>query len=255
MKSQEILTEEATMIRRVENYWDTRSPAFAKVRRKELMGGDARSWKELISHRLPQGSPLRVLDVGTGAGFFSVIFSRMGHEVTGIDMSSGMLVEAQRNLEFFGCRAELLKMNAQALEFPEESFDVIVSRQLTWTLPDVMEAYREWHRVLKAGGVLLNFDSDCGEVTFKKTEEQENVHAGIADDLIAECNEIKNRLRITTHRRPEWDRSFLEGLGFLIEVEEDIAPLVRRDPGMHYDNVPLFAIYGQKRIGCPKIAI
>ncbi len=246
MKSQAAWTKEADIIRRVESYWDTRSPDFAKVRRKELTGVDAGCWQELVARHLPPGDSLKILDVGTGAGFFPVLFSRMGHEVTGIDMSAGMLSEARRNLELFGCQAKLLKMNAQKLEFSEEAFEVVISRRLTWTLPDVMEAYREWYRVLKPGGMLLNFDSDCGEVVFSKAAEQENVHAGIEDALLTECNEIKDSLRITTHRRPAWDSFFLKELGFSVAMEEDIAPLVQRDPNLHYDNVPLFAIYGKK---------
>ena len=40
-------------------------------------------------------------------------------------------------------------MDAQALEFEDESFDVIISRNLTWNLPHPEMAYKEWLRVLK----------------------------------------------------------------------------------------------------------
>ena len=43
-------------------------------------------------------------------------------------------------------------------EFSDGTFDVLVTRNLTWTLPDAgKKAYREWSRVLKEDGVLLNF--------------------------------------------------------------------------------------------------
>ena len=38
----------------------------------------------------------------------------------------------------------------------------MISRNLTWTLPHVRHAYGEWVRVLKKGGVLLNFDANYG---------------------------------------------------------------------------------------------
>ena len=246
MKTKEMIVKEEALGKRIESYWDARSPAFSDVRRRELEGPDAALWQQLIERHLPQGRPLRILDVGTGAGFFAVLFSRLRHTVTGIDMSAGMLLEAQKNLEAFGCRARLRKMNAQQLEFPNASFDVVISRNLTWTLPDAMQAYREWHRVLQAGGMLLNFDSDYGETAFLAAGDQVCVHAGIGEALIAECNAIKDELRISTHRRPVWDMGLLTALGFSVQADADIAPLVHGDERLHYDDVPLFGIYAKK---------
>ena len=246
MKTKEMIAREEALGKRIESYWDARSPAFSDVRRRELEGPDAALWQELIERHLPQGRPLRILDVGTGAGFFAVLLTRMGHEVTGIDMSAGMIDEAQKNLAAFGCRADLRKMNAQQLDFSDESFDVVISRNLTWTLPDAMEAYREWHRVLQAGGMLLNFDSDYGETAFLAAGDQVCVHAGIGEALIAECNAIKDELRISTHRRPVWDMGLLTALGFSVQADADIAPLVHGDERLHYDDVPLFGIYAKK---------
>ena len=53
-------------------------------------------------------------------------------------------------------------MDAEAPDFPDEEFDVIVSRNLTWTLPDAEHAYQEWFRVLKPGGVMINLDANYG---------------------------------------------------------------------------------------------
>ena len=51
-------------------------------------------------------------------------------------------------------------IDGSKLDFEDNTFDVVISRNLTWNLehPDV--AYREWVRVLKAGGRLLNFDAN-----------------------------------------------------------------------------------------------
>ena len=45
---------------------------------------------------LPQGRPLRILDVGTGTGFFAFLLAAEGHCVTGIDLTPGMVEEARR---------------------------------------------------------------------------------------------------------------------------------------------------------------
>ena len=230
----------------IEAYWDERSEDFSKLRQKELSGPCAAAWQAYLAGKLAADKPLKILDIGTGAGFFAVLLSRMGHQVTGIDMSADMLHQAKQNVLAAGCSAEFRKMNAQELDFAAETFDVVISRNLTWTLPDVMQAYREWQRVLKKGGRLLNFDSDYGLVTFSRKEDQADVHANIRQELVTECNDIKDELRISTHRRPQWDAWFLRDLGMQVTVEEEIAPQVRTDKNMQFDTLPLFAIIASK---------
>ncbi len=242
----DIYDDTADLTKRIERYWDTRSEDFASVRRRELTGANARLWRELLTEHLPHEQKLKILDIGTGAGFFAVLLAQAGHEVTGIDMSEKMLAQAQKNLSLFGCRAVLRKMNAQATEFADEAFDAVISRNLTWTLPDVMAAYREWRRILKPQGMLLNFDADRGEATFIKKDDKNDVHANIRQELIRECNDIKDRLRISTHRRPTWDAAYLAGLGFAVQYDDDVAQRVCRDENLRFDDAPLFGIYARK---------
>lgn len=240
------IDREQQLDRLIEVYWDERSADFSKLRQKELKGPCAAAWQEYLGEKLAADRPLKILDIGTGAGFFAVILSRLGHQVTGIDMSADMLHQAKQNVLAVGGRAEFRKMNAQELDFADETFDVVISRNLTWTLPDVMQAYREWRRVLKKGGKLLNFDSDYGLMTFSRKEDQADVHANIRQELVTECNDIKDELLISTHRRPQWDAQFLRDLGMRVKVEEEIAPKVRTDKDMHFDTLPLFAIIASK---------
>ena len=183
---------------------------------------------------------LKILDVGTGAGFFPVILSKLGYEVFGIDMSSEMLNEARKNFSEFECRIEVQKMDAQNLEFDDESFDVVISRNLTWTLPNVEQAYREWFRVLKSDGLLMNFDSNYGSMKFST----EGNH--LQKKIIDECNEIKDQLEISRLNRPDWDRKFLTDLGFSVEIEADISKQVQIDSSIQYDDIPVFAIIARK---------
>lgn len=226
--------------RRIEHYWDERSEHLSKIRRLELDGADGIAWRTIFKKNLPAGK-LKILDVGTGAGFFAAILSKLGHKVTGIDMSAKMLNEATKNLRELKLSAEFKKMNAQTLDFADESFDAVVTRNLTWTLPDVKAAYREWRRVLKVGGVLMNFDSDYGDKNFSACSKTK-----IADAMIAECDAIKNSLTISTRRRPMWDAGFLEGLNFSVRLDEDISAIVQNDQRCAYDSVPLFAIHATK---------
>ena len=238
--------QDKNLNQRIENYWNERSKKFSEVRKIELSGADFSAWQKIISENLPDKKNLKILDVGTGAGFFAILLSKLGNEVTGIDMSEKMLEEAKKISADFNCSINFLKMDAQILNFPDKTFDVVISRNLTWTLPDAMEAYREWSRVLKIGGKILNFDSDCGKNNFVKKSDSKDVHADISENLIQECNAIKNSLKITTHRRPKFDADFLKSINFSVEVEEDISKKVHKDKNCLYDSIPLFAIYAEK---------
>ena len=68
-------------------------------------------------------------------------------------------------------------MDAEHLSFQDESFDVVISRNLTWTLPEAAQAYKEWTRVLKPGGLLLNFDANYGATNFAETSDLPENHA------------------------------------------------------------------------------
>ena len=227
--------------RRIETYWDARSEHFSRKRRLELDGADGATWRTIFKKNLPAAKKLTILDVGTGAGFFAAILSKLGHNVIGVDMSAKMLHEAAKNLRELKLSAEFRKMNAQALDFADETFDAVVTRNLTWTLPDVKAAYREWYRVLKVGGVLMNFDSDYGDKNFSTCTKTK-----LADELLSECAAIKNSLPISSRRRPFWDAGFLEGLNFTVRLDEDISAAVHRDSRCAYDAVPLFAIHAVK---------
>ena len=229
------------LTRRIETYWDVRSAQLSKTRRIELDGADGTAWRTIFKKNLPVGKKLKILDVGTGAGFFAAILSKLGHKVIGVDMSAKMLNEATKNLHELKLPAEFRKMNAQALDFADETFDAVVTRNLTWTLPDVKAAYREWHRVLKVGGVLMNFDSDYGDKNFSACSKTKLNAA-----QVTECDAIKDALTISTRRRPMWDAGFLEGLNFTVRLDEDISAVVQKDSRCAYDTVPLFAIHAVK---------
>ncbi|MBR3623548.1 MAG: class I SAM-dependent methyltransferase [Selenomonadaceae bacterium] len=230
---------------RIENYWDKRSRDFSAVRKRELLSENMPLWRELLLRRLPKGR-LKILDAGTGAGFFAIILAKSGYDVTGIDTSGKMVEESKKNAAEFGVEVEFLKMPADKLEFPDNLFDAVVSRNLTWTLPDCMEAYRVWRRVLKPDGRILNYDSDMGEISFSRKEDINHVHSNLSQQEIDECNSIKKSLRISTHKRPSWDKEFLESIRFNVEITKDISCLVRKDKNIIYDDLPMFEIYAEK---------
>ena len=117
-------------------------------------GEEKIAWKRELNRNLPE-PPLKVLDVGCGTGAMGLLFAEMGHQVTGIDLSEGMMAKAREKADAQKLSIELKRGDAEHLPFHDGSFDVLVNRHLLWTLPHPEIALKEWHRVLKNGGVIL----------------------------------------------------------------------------------------------------
>ncbi|MCO5380772.1 MAG: class I SAM-dependent methyltransferase [Methanosarcina barkeri] len=103
---------------------------------------------------------MKVLDVGTGAGFLALLFAEMGHKVTGIDLSEGMLERAKHNAQNMGLEIDFFHGDAENLPFEDSSFDLVTNKFLLWTLQQPACAVREWRRVLKPGGTIFAIDGD-----------------------------------------------------------------------------------------------
>jgi 1,2-diacylglycerol 3-alpha-glucosyltransferase/glucuronosyltransferase len=101
----------------------------------------------------------RILEVGVGTGLALPYYARTSR-VVGIDFSEPMLKKARQRVAEEGLtHVEALEvMDAEKLEFPDESFDVVVAQCVVNTVPHAEAALDEFARVLKPGGeiVLLN---------------------------------------------------------------------------------------------------
>lgn len=109
-------------------------------------------WRnELISQ--VQG---KVLEVGVGTGA-NLTYYPSEAEVTGVDFSSGMLKKARAKLEELENRKtiKLVEMDVQELEFPDDSFDFIISTCVYCSVPDPVKGFQEMRRVCKPEGKIL----------------------------------------------------------------------------------------------------
>lgn len=236
---------------RVKDYWTQRSHDFGTVRKNELENQMGQRWLREIEKFLPEGGSLDILDVGTGTGFFAVLLAQQGHRVEGIDLTPAMLEEArtlakQRNLDI-----TFREMDAQNLAYPDGTFDVVISRNLTWTLPDPERAYASWFRVLKPGGVLLNFDADYAAHVRSHSVQNRKVapdspygHVGMTDALQQENDAITLSMDIG-QARPEWDGKVLTRIGFQ-SCQTDTQVGKRLLGELDLTTAPMFGIFARK---------
>lgn len=236
---------------RISNYWTKRSDSFLEQRRAELHSSMADKWMAEMKTFLPDKKTLKILDVGCGAGFFSILLARLGHDVTGIDLTPDMIRHSKELAAEEKVSCSFMVMDAENLDFEDQTFDVIVSRNLTWTLPEAGKAYQEWVRVLKPGGVLMNMDANYGADNFSDTSglPENHAHFTVGDELMRECEEIKRQLPISSYIRPAWDLEILGKLKmekFFIDLGISKRIYTKKDE--FYNPTPMFMICGHKAL-------
>ena len=132
-----------TLEERVTRYWSGRALDFAKVRQNEMEHEVSGRWLQEITAKLPKKPGAKILDVGTGAGYFAIMLAARGYELTGIDLTPEMIAQAKKLAEQKNVSVDFQVMDAQNLTFPDETFDAVIARNLTWTLPEPVRAYQE----------------------------------------------------------------------------------------------------------------
>lgn len=96
-----------------------------------------------------------LLEVGVGTGLSLPLYSRQA-EITGIDISPKMLEKAKRKVQDENLNNITLQvMDAQAMEFPDNSFDCVTACYVVSAAPDPYKVVSEIRRVCKPGGRIV----------------------------------------------------------------------------------------------------
>ena len=237
---------------RITEYWAQRSDAFADLRMRELADPKRERWLAEFERYLPERQkPLRVLDLGTGTGYFAFLFAAEGHEAVGIDLTESMIEKAKETAALLDLKADFHVMDAEEPDFEDESFDVLVTRNLTWTLPHLASAYHEWYHLLKPGGVLINFDADYANNLETMAEDnlpENHANKQVPESLSAENEAITVEVGAYQQPRPQWDVQLLLQAGFSeIRVDNGVWKRVYQEIDEFYNPTPIFTIAAYKR--------
>ena len=219
----------------IKQTWDRSSETYDSMPGHGIQSEwEKEAWKSLLNRALGD-KLLDVLDVGCGTGALSLILSEMGHNVTGIDLSEGMLGKAKEKVKGQNFRAEFRLGDAENLSFENESFDAVINRNLFWMLLDPERAVFEWKRVLKPGGKVIIIDGNWGNLnSFRRRiwrcfvsmplvllTERRCLYRGHYD------HGIEGQMPMRQRKRPEADVQLLENLGFDVDVMDVAIPKTR----------------------------
>lgn len=95
-----------------------------------------------------------LLDVACGSGNAALVAARRFCRVTGVDFAAPLLERARMRAEADGCEATFVEGDAQALPFPDASFDTVTSVFGAMFAPDQAAAAGELLRVCRPGGCI-----------------------------------------------------------------------------------------------------
>ncbi|HEC23792.1 MAG TPA: methyltransferase domain-containing protein [Chloroflexi bacterium] len=121
-----------------------------------------RNWRERV-WALVQGPEVLEVGVGTGKNF---PYYPADTRITGVDLSEKMLARAHRRAEKLDHPPRLLQMDAQALEFPDNTFDSAVATFVFCSVPDPVLGLREMARVVRPEGRVVLLEHVRAEQPF-----------------------------------------------------------------------------------------
>lgn len=118
------------------------------------------SWREKL-WSLVKGP--RILEVGMGTGK-NMPFYPPGMQITGIDLTPGMLANARKKAANLNLDLDLRLGDAQSMEFEDDTFDSVVATFVFCSVPDPILGLKELARVTKPDGQIILMDHVRSEI-------------------------------------------------------------------------------------------
>ena len=129
----------------------------------QIFGKMVDSGHEMAPFLLELSPQSQLLEVGVGTGLSIPALPR-NVEITGIDLSEKMLQRARLRVESLGLEnTKLLRMDANHLDFPDDSFDRVLAAYFISTVSDPVQVILEMKRVCRSGGFLVFLNHFRGE--------------------------------------------------------------------------------------------
>lgn len=247
------------LLKSVTDYWDNRAQGYSESNIAELNSDKHTLWLATILKLAPQKSCLKVLDIGTGPGFFAIILAKAGYQVTAVDATEAMLAQAKKNAQQQQVSIDFSCADVHTLPFQANQFDLIVSRNVTWNLKDPAQAYHEWYRVLKPQGKMIIFDANWylhlfndeyrqGYLRDRDNTQRMHVNDHYINTDTKAMEQIARQLPLSQQLRPQWDAKTLLDMGVSqCFIDTTVGEyLWSQEEKINYGSTPLFVVVAQK---------
>lgn len=114
--------------------------------------------KSLEIADIQRGEKVLLLGAGTG---LDLPYLPPSAEITAIDITPGMIKRLKTRAERLGINVDARVMDGQSLDFPDDSFDVVVLHFVLAVIPEPTRAIQEASRVLRPGGRAIILNKFC----------------------------------------------------------------------------------------------
>jgi demethylmenaquinone methyltransferase/2-methoxy-6-polyprenyl-1,4-benzoquinol methylase len=141
----------------VEEMFDNISPKYDTLNHVLSVNID-KLWRKKTINKLKTHSPVQILDIATGTGDFAVAASQIpGTQITGIDISEGMLTVARKKISKKNLKERIVfqKADSENLPFESETFDAAIVGFGVRNFENLEKGLAEIRRVIKPGGVFF----------------------------------------------------------------------------------------------------
>ncbi|MFI5315261.1 MAG: class I SAM-dependent methyltransferase [Myxococcota bacterium] len=181
----------------------------ARARIYERYDVSPERWPRWLFPRLELRAGERLLELGCGPGTLwrdNAERIPAGLSLVLTDLSPGMLAQAHAQLAALSPQPDFREADAQALPFPDDSFDCVLANHMLYHVPDRARALREVRRVLRRGG---RFTASTNAATHLLDLREALARAGLPEvgsaagefDLEAATREIATVLRVERVQR------------------------------------------------------
>lgn len=141
----------------VREMFDNIAPAYDRLNRAMSMGQDRR-WRRKAVAAVTAANPAKIIDIATGTGDFAISLAHAipTAQVTGLDLSEGMIMRGRSKVKKAGLDKRVTLVCGDCLNAPEEirGADVVTVAFGVRNFADLAAGYRAMHDMLKPGGTL-----------------------------------------------------------------------------------------------------
>ena len=144
------------MDEKIREQWESNAEAFTGLIDGEGTPHHKKILNPCVERLLGDVEGKQFLDAGCGEGYLSRYYAKKGAIVTAIDLSERLIETSEQLTEDSGVTVDYRVDNVCYIEsVPNTEFDIILSNLVLLNVPSLDDAIKEFHRVLKVGGILV----------------------------------------------------------------------------------------------------